>query len=95
MKHTLFQTAIKLAILWEGNIYNWIICLFSWVSPASTQTIELHAIAAVFKMLKKNQAFNSYTGSQYPAYGLQLIRFFLLDMVNHRISQLLMLIQLI
>lgn len=62
--------------------------------PASAQIIELHAVAAVFKMLKI-QAFNSYTNSQCVAYGLQLIKIFpLLDTINPRISQLFMLTQL-
>ena len=39
--------------------------------PASAQIIVLHAVAAVFEMLK-NQAFNLCTISQYITHGLKL-----------------------
>lgn len=45
--------------------------LILWTFPASAQIIELHAIAAVFKMLK-NQAFDSYTDSQCAAVQLMV-----------------------
>ena len=38
----------------------------------SAQIIELHAVAAVFEMLKIS-TFNLYTDSQYIAHGLQLL----------------------
>ena len=40
--------------------------------PASEQIIVLHAVAAVFEMLK-NQAFNLCTISQYITHGLKLL----------------------
>ena len=40
--------------------------------PASAQIIVLHAVAAVFEMLK-NQAFNLCTISQYITHGLKLL----------------------
>ena len=40
--------------------------------PASAQIIILHAVAAVFEMLK-NQAFNLCTISQYITHGLKLL----------------------
>ena len=62
--------------------------------PASAQIIVLHAVAAVFEMLK-NQAFNLYTDSQYIAHGLQLLEIVpFLDTANSQILQLFMHIQL-
>ena len=62
--------------------------------PASAQIIVLHAVAAVFEMLK-NQAFNLYTDSQYIAHGLQLLEIVpFLDTANSQILQLFMQIQL-
>ena len=40
--------------------------------PASAQIIVLHAVAAVFEILK-NQAFNLCTISQYITHGLKLL----------------------
>ena len=40
--------------------------------PASAQIIVLHAVGAVFEMLK-NQAFNLCTISQYITHGLKLL----------------------
>ena len=40
--------------------------------PASAQIIVLHAVAAIFEMLK-NQAFNLCTISQYITHGLKLL----------------------
>ena len=40
--------------------------------PASEQIIVLHAVAAIFEMLK-NQAFNLCTISQYITHGLKLL----------------------
>ena len=40
--------------------------------PTLAQIIELHALAAVFEMLK-NQAFNLCTISQYITHGLKLL----------------------
>lgn len=45
--------------------------IFSSLPPRST-IIELHAVAAVFEMLK-SQAFNLYSYSQYIAQSLQLL----------------------
>ena len=62
--------------------------------PASAQIIVLHAVAAVFEMLK-NQAFNLYTDSQYVAHSLQFLEIVpFLDTANSQILQLFMQIQL-
>ena len=50
------------------------------------QIIELHAVATVFKMLKKKSRFNLYTDSQYILQLLETVPF--LDTANSQILQL-------